>query len=166
MSITSISIESPLGVLHAVLEDNTLVRLDFQSGAVVNHSPQIAEQKIAKKILQECAEYFAGTRQTFTVPYHIQGTPFQAAVWKALVEIPYGSTVSYSDIAARIGRPTAVRAVGQAIHHNPIAIIIPCHRVIGKNRTLTGYAGGLPTKAWLLAHEQRHANAHISKGEK
>jgi O-6-methylguanine DNA methyltransferase len=84
------------------------------------------------------------------------GTPFQQQVWDALEAIPYGKMVTYADIAQAIGAPKAVRAVGQAIHRNPLGIIIPCHRVIGKNGTLTGYAAGLSRKQWLLTHEQQH----------
>ena len=89
------------------------------------------------------------------------GTEFQRAVWKALREIPAGETVSYGDIARRIGRPKAFRAVGAANGSNPIAIVVPCHRVIGSDDTLTGYGGGLPRKRWLLAHEARHAKGSL-----
>ena len=104
----------------------------------------------AKKQLQE---YFNGKRTQFTLPIEFEGTAFQQKVWDALLSIPYGKTVSYSDIAKKIKKPSASRAVGMAIGRNPLSIIVPCHRVIGANGTLTGYAGGLPNKAFLLELE-------------
>ena len=98
-------------------------------------------------------EYFAGARRVFTVPLAPAGTPFQRLVWDALREIPYGATATYGEIAARIGRPGAARAVGSANHHNPLSIFVPCHRVLGANGALTGYAGGLEAKRKLLAIE-------------
>ncbi len=102
-------------------------------------------------------EYFAGQRQTFDLPLQPEGTPFQQEVWQALAEIPYGETRSYRDIATRIGRPKAVRAVGAANGRNPLSIIIPCHRVIGANGSLTGFAGGLEVKQRLLKIEDARA---------
>lgn len=103
-------------------------------------------------------EYFRGRRKTFNLPLKWKGTDFQEQVWQALCEIPYGTTVSYSDIASKIGRPKAVRAVGQANRANELAIVVPCHRVIGKNRALTGYAGSrIDVKAKLLKLEQRYS---------
>ncbi|MBP8221372.1 MAG: methylated-DNA--[protein]-cysteine S-methyltransferase, partial [Aeromonadaceae bacterium] len=97
--------------------------------------------------------YFAGRLQRFTLPLAAHGTAFQQAVWQALCDIPYGETRSYGDIARAIGKPAAVRAVGAANGRNPLSIIVPCHRVIGQNGSLTGYAGGLPIKQQLLALE-------------
>ncbi|OAB38220.1 cysteine methyltransferase [Paenibacillus macquariensis subsp. defensor] len=102
----------------------------------------------------ELIEYFEGNRQSFTVPFDFHGTPFQLAVWNALCEIPYGQTKSYSDIANTILKPAAVRAVGTAIGANPVLVTIPCHRVIGKNGSLTGYRGGLDMKTKLLELER------------
>ena len=102
---------------------------------------------------RELAAYFAGTLRHFTVPLDVQGTPFQQEVWRALRAIAPGRTTSYGAIAAQIGRPTAVRAVGAAVGRNPIAIIVPCHRVVGSDGSLTGYAGGLERKRALLALE-------------
>lgn len=99
-------------------------------------------------------EYFAGTRTTFDVPLDPVGTDFQRAAWEALRTIPYGVTVSYGDQADRMGDRRKARAVGAANGRNPISIIVPCHRVVGANGSLTGFAGGVDTKAWLLAHEQ------------
>jgi methylated-DNA-[protein]-cysteine S-methyltransferase len=100
-------------------------------------------------------EYFAGTRRTFDLPVKPLGTHFQMTVWSALQEIPYGTTWSYRRLAVRVGRERAVRAVGLANGRNPLAIVIPCHRVIGSNGSLTGFAGGIEAKAWLLVHERR-----------
>ena len=108
----------------------------------------------------QLAEYFAGTRMDFELTLNPAGTPFQLTVWSALREIPYGATASYGKIAAAIGRPDAARAVGWANGQNPIPIIVPCHRVIGADGSLTGYGGGLPAKRWLLAHEAGARRAH------
>ncbi len=102
---------------------------------------------------QQLAEYFAGERTTFDLPFDQAGTPFQRQVWSALLSIPFGQVASYQDIAHAVNNPKAVRAVGAANGKNPIAIIVPCHRIIGSNGTLTGYAGGLERKQWLLQHE-------------
>ncbi|WP_305879902.1 methylated-DNA--[protein]-cysteine S-methyltransferase [Simiduia sp. 21SJ11W-1] len=107
----------------------------------------------ASEACVQLAEYFAGRRQEFDLPLAARGTAFQQQVWAALTAVPLGATASYGDIAAGIGKPKAVRAVGAANGRNPIAIVVPCHRVIGANGTLTGYAGGLARKQWLLRHE-------------
>jgi methylated-DNA-[protein]-cysteine S-methyltransferase len=108
---------------------------------------------VLRKTETELAEYFAGKRKRFTVALDFAGTDFQKRVWRALLEIPFGETRSYRDIAAKRGKPTATRAVGAANGRNPISIIAPCHRVVGANGALTGFAGGLETKARLLALE-------------
>jgi methylated-DNA-[protein]-cysteine S-methyltransferase len=100
-------------------------------------------------------EYFAGTRQHFELPLHPVGTPFQLEVWHELGRIPYGVTISYGELARRIDKPLAVRAVGAANGRNPLPIVLPCHRVIGANGSLTGFGGGLPTKRYLLTMEDR-----------
>ncbi len=107
---------------------------------------------------QQLADYFQGKRHTFALPLHpTRGTPFQRAVWQALQGIAYGQTSTYGDIARAIGKPKAVRAVGAAIGQNPHSIIVPCHRVLGANGSLTGFAGGLDRKKYLLTHEATHA---------
>ena len=103
-------------------------------------------------------EYFQGKRTTFSLPFKLTGTPFQLAVWKKLQNIPYGQTTSYKEIAQKINKPKAYRAVGMANNKNPLPIIIPCHRVIGSNGKLIGYAGGLKLKNYLLELEQSHTN--------
>ncbi len=110
-----------------------------------------------RQAMHQLRRYFAGERVQFSCPLDLRGTPFQVDVWEELYRIPYGSTRSYAQIAQAIGRPKAVRAVGAANGANPVAVIVPCHRVIGSNGTLTGYGGGLSMKAWLLALEAPHA---------
>ena len=102
---------------------------------------------------QQLEAFFAGELQAFDLPLRLSGTPFQNQVWQGLLTIPYGTTMSYAELAARIGRPGASRAVGAANGRNPIGIIVPCHRVIGANGSLTGYGGGLDRKDWLISHE-------------
>ncbi len=106
----------------------------------------------------QLADYFAGKRQTFDIPIKLAGTPFQLSVWQELVKIPFATTISYAELAKRLGRPTASRAVGHANARNPVSILVPCHRVIGANGQLTGYAGGVATKRWLLDLER---GAHV-----
>lgn len=108
-------------------------------------------------IRTQLEQYFAGDRRDFEVRLRPAGTPFQQRVWEALCTVDYASTVTYSWIASSIGSPTAMRAVGGANGRNPISIIVPCHRVVGANGTLTGYAGGMTAKRWLLEHELRHS---------
>jgi methylated-DNA-[protein]-cysteine S-methyltransferase len=113
-----------------------------------------AETPLIKKAAAQIDEYLTGKRKKFTLPLVMHGTEFQTAVWRALQDIPYGETRSYKEIAAAIGRPKAVRAVGMANNRNPISIIVPCHRVIGHDGSLVGYGGGLPLKQRLLELEQ------------
>lgn len=103
--------------------------------------------------VRQLNEYFAGSRRDFDLPLRFVGTAFQQSVWRALLDIPYGKTVSYGEQATRIGNPKASRAVGLANGRNPLPIVVPCHRVIGADGSLTGFGGGLPRKRWLLAHE-------------
>lgn len=106
---------------------------------------------------EQLRDYFAGTRTTFDLPLRLTGTKFQVGVWSALRDIPYGHTSGYGELARRLGHPSAARAVGAANGRNPISIILPCHRVIGGDGSLTGYGWGVETKAWLLDHERAHA---------
>jgi methylated-DNA-[protein]-cysteine S-methyltransferase len=110
-----------------------------------------------ERCAQELDEYFDGTRRTFSVPLCLAGTPFQRRVWDVLRGIPYGETFSYQDVARAVGNERALRAVGGANNRNPVGILVPCHRVIGKDGRLVGYGGGLWRKEWLLAHERSHA---------
>ncbi|WP_025716970.1 methylated-DNA--[protein]-cysteine S-methyltransferase [Paenibacillus sp. 1-18] len=115
------------------------------------------------RVLEKCAsqldEYFKGERYEFTLPYAFEGTDFQQRVWNALVKVEYGETAAYKDIALAIGNEKAIRAVGSANGKNKLSIVIPCHRIIGSNQKLTGYAGGLWRKEWLLQHEKRFSES-------
>jgi methylated-DNA-[protein]-cysteine S-methyltransferase len=108
----------------------------------------------------QLVEYFAGSRRHFDVPFKLGGTPFQKQVWQELLHIPFGETITYAQLAARVGKPAGARAVGHANGRNPVAIIVPCHRVIGANGKLMGYASGLDKKQWLLSWERRAAEPH------
>jgi len=143
---------SPVGPLQLFATDDALVALSLPDRP---GPPGAARRsKILAQAAEQLAEYFAGERRVFDLPLAYDGTPFQQSVWRALADIPYGVTCSYGELAKVIGRPAAVRAVGAANGANPLAIILPCHRVIGANGTLTGYGGGLDLKRRLLAHEQ------------
>ena len=139
---------SPFGKISIGWEDDAVVSLRL--GEPESHSPSPVSELAAAQL----QEYFAGTRKNFTFPIQLKGTPFQISVWQELARIPYGETRTYGDIAQSIGNPKAVRAVGMACNRNPIWIVIPCHRVLGKNRQLTGYAGGLSMKDALLNLER------------
>jgi methylated-DNA-[protein]-cysteine S-methyltransferase len=150
-------IESPIGPLLLVRNDSGLLQVNFCNGrhrakpeASWTENPQPLKETAC-----QLKAYFAGTLQEFDLPLAPQGTHFQLGVWKRLCEIPYGETISYGELARRIGNPNASRAVGLANGSNPIPIIIPCHRVIGSNGKMTGYGGGLPIKEKLLALERR-----------
>jgi methylated-DNA-[protein]-cysteine S-methyltransferase len=140
---------SPLGLLQIEASNNGLTGLIFvEVIPVITSANAITDE--TKRQLQE---YFVGRLQLFNLPLDPKGTVFQQSVWRYLATIPYGQSVSYQDVANAIGNPKAVRAVGAANGKNPIAIIVPCHRVVGKNGSLTGYAWGMEAKSWLLKHE-------------
>lgn len=144
-------IESPVGLLTLGSDGESLTELRFGDyGQGNDPCPVLVETA------RQLAEYFAGVRREFSIPLKPDGTAFQRSVWTALESIPYGSISTYGEIAAKIGNPRASRAVGGANNHNPIAIIVPCHRVIGANGNLTGYAGGLDVKESLLALERKY----------
>jgi methylated-DNA-[protein]-cysteine S-methyltransferase len=148
-------IESPIGELLLVGDGELLRGLHFQEGRRpmrVGNSWQRAEEPFAQA-RDQLGKYFAGERTEFELPAAGSGTPFQRRVWAALAQIPYGETVSYGELARRIGRPAAPRAVGMANGRNPISIVVPCHRVIGSDGALTGYGGGVERKRFLLELE-------------
>nr|WP_044022584.1 methylated-DNA--[protein]-cysteine S-methyltransferase [Bacillus sp. SG-1] len=136
MSSASIVISSPIGNLKITADNEFVTKVEF-----VSDPESGSENDILNKAASQFDEYFKGERKAFDLPVKWKGTPFQESVWNALQEIPYGSTCSYKDIAERIGRPKAVRAIGQANKANSLPIIIPCHRVVGIDQSLTGYAG-------------------------
>jgi methylated-DNA-[protein]-cysteine S-methyltransferase len=165
MSIWFDRLESPVGPLFAAVdEDGALVRLTFldaegdeaaeiarltnRDGAAPHRDPARC-----RSVAAQLADYFAGRRRDFDLPLAPRGSAFQRAVWDELVRVPYGATVSYGELAARLGRPGASRAVGGANNRNPLPIVVPCHRVIGADGSLTGYGGGLDRKRALLALE-------------
>jgi methylated-DNA-[protein]-cysteine S-methyltransferase len=145
MNTTTTIINSPIGPLTLTERDGALVRLSF--GA---HGPCDPPTPLLRRATGQLNEYFAGTRREFDLPLAPSGTEFQLTCWRALREIPYGETRSYGEQATRIGRPDRARAVGAANGANPIAVIVPCHRVIGADGSLVGFGGGLETKRRLL----------------
>jgi len=149
------SIKSPTGLLGAWATEDALVRLDFQDDPEPSRKTLVPQgaKAILKAVTEQLKEYFQGKRREFDLPLAPQGTDFQQKVWSTLLQIPWGQTISYSEQALRVGDLQALRAVARANADNPIGIIIPCHRVIGKDGSLTGYAGGLWRKRFLLEHE-------------
>ena len=149
--------KSPIGPLMLAGDDDRLHFVHFATGRRPR-SPQadwIEDKAPFREVIRQLEMYFEGKLQDFDIPLVLDGTEFQLRVWRNLQKIPYGETVSYGQLAKRLGRPAAARAVGLANGSNPIPIIIPCHRVIGSNGDLTGFGGGLPLKKKLLALESR-----------
>ncbi len=153
---------SPVGLLTLVSTrkhtDNHLVAILWENDKPLRvrlgEMQQASQEPVLVETERQLSEYFAGQRQQFDLPIYMQGTAFQQQVWQALQTIPFGETRSYSDIAQQIDNPQAVRAVGAANGRNPLSIVVPCHRVIGRQGQLTGFAGGLDAKKYLLALEQ------------
>lgn len=142
------------GLCFAGSQNKPFEELSAWAKARFPESELIQDENRLKPYKDEMVQYLQGMRKQFGIPVHIEGTSFQLAVWEALCAIPYGQTMSYSDIANHIGKPASVRAVGAAIGANPVLITVPCHRVIGKNGALTGYRGGLEMKTELLRLEK------------
>jgi len=147
---------SPIGDVAVKVTEHGVAELNFSDDPVLSEP---AENAILRTCLAQLEEYFLGTRKEFSLPLDLRGTEFQMGVWRALTLIKYGETSTYGKIASSIGRPKAVRAVGGANHNNPVSIIVPCHRVIGSDGSLTGYGGGLHRKRWLLDHESKNGGA-------
>ena len=151
------TVDSPVGVLGLVATGCGLRAVSWQdevsSVKLPNNIAEDADHPILRRAARQLAEYFAGKRISFDLPLDLRGTPFQLAAWRSLAEIPYGSTLSYSQQATLIGRPKAVRAVGRANGRNPVPIVLPCHRVVGADGSLTGFGGGLDLKLDLLRRE-------------
>lgn len=156
MTFATTTIPSPTGYLTLIASDAGLTAILWDDPVTLaRYAPRVEApgHPVIAAAMRQLEEYFAGTRTQFDLPLDPVGTEFQRDVWRALLTIPYGETRSYADIAHAIGRPTATRAVGAANGRNPLPIVTPCHRVIGSNGTLTGFAGGLPNKQLLLALE-------------
>jgi methylated-DNA-[protein]-cysteine S-methyltransferase len=152
-------IDSPIGPLLAVRDGEAIVQISF--------APSQARDEWTRNddrfddVRRALNGYFAGAVTTFDLPLQPRGTDFQTSVWRALLAIPFGTTTTYGALARTIGKPDAVRAVGAANGANPLPIVVPCHRVIGSNGSLTGFGGGLPAKRWLLDHEARVAGSRL-----
>ena len=149
-------VDSPLGPLTLVVADSGALTGLFMDAQ--RHLPEAAtfgvrSEHVAQDAVAQLAEYFAGTRVRFDLDLDPRGTDFQRRVWHELTRIPHGQTATYGDLARQLGAPGASRALGAATGRNPIGIVIPCHRLVGASGSLTGYAGGLERKQWLLAHE-------------
>jgi methylated-DNA-[protein]-cysteine S-methyltransferase len=154
---TYLRFETALGTMLAIARDGALAGLDFTDARYVRPIGADWREDARSPLLSECArqvgEYFAGRRKAFELPLAPEGTEFQRRVWREIARIRFGETLSYSELAARSGAPGAARAAGAATGRNPLAIVIPCHRVVGSRGALTGYAGGMERKARLLALE-------------
>ena len=160
MTLVFKHVPSPVGQLKLVAGDAGLVAIlweDDRPDRVRLSAMNERDHSVLAETERQLGDYFAGRRRSFTVALDFRGTSFQKAVWQALLTIPFGETRTYGEIARQIGRPSASRAVGAANGRNPISIIAPCHRVVGSNGALTGFAGGLAAKKHLLDHECRHA---------
>ena len=169
LPLVSCRYATPLGEMLGLFTPRGLCLLEFTDGtarmdtelrqveAATRATPQASQNAHTQALGEQLVAYFDGRLRDFDLPLDLVGTPFQQQVWRALLEIGYGQTWSYGQEAQHIGRPTATRAVAAANGQNKIAIVVPCHRVIGANGTLTGYGGGLPRKRWLLALEQAGA---------
>jgi len=170
MEISELKIDSPLGPLRLAASDAGLCAIRFSSGSAIRAraeepAPNAAREKLLAKARRALERYFSGEPEDFVdIPLDPAGTAFQRQVWETLRAIPRGETRSYGEVAAAIGRPGAGRAVGSANRVNPIPIVVPCHRVIGSDGALRGYAGRLDRKEWLLRHE--HARIAGTNGEK
>lgn len=147
-------VTSPVGKLQLICSDDGITALHMNADNSKPPSGAKRGHPLLDKAKMQLDEYFAGKRRNFDLPLAAQGTPFQRKVWQALCSIPFAKTLSYGEVARKVGKPGASRAVGGANNRNPIGIIVPCHRVIGADGSLTGYGGGLDRKQWLLEHER------------
>jgi methylated-DNA-[protein]-cysteine S-methyltransferase len=152
--------QSPIGVIKIMGTHEAISSILFSEECKKTNFLDAETPQVMAECYNQLDEYFKGGRYEFTFPYKCEGTAFQKTVWNALIEIPYAETGSYKDIAVSIGNEKAIRAVGSANGKNKLSIVIPCHRVIGSNGKLTGYAGGLWRKEWLLQHERSFKKEH------
>ncbi|HLP38040.1 methylated-DNA--[protein]-cysteine S-methyltransferase [Lacibacter sp.] len=160
-SIHTVYYKSPIGTILLEIEDEQLTVVSFRDDVALAETGSTTSF-ILKSAIQQLDEYFAGTRKQFELPLHPVGTAFQQKVWDQLIKIPYAETVTYLHMAKRLGNIKSIRAAASANGKNPIGIIIPCHRVVGADGKLTGYAGGLHRKQWLLEHEAKMAGKSSS----
>jgi methylated-DNA-[protein]-cysteine S-methyltransferase len=147
--------KSPIGDIEVTATGKEICSMEFLKGRKPGKATDLSPA--LRKALKQLDEYFRGKRRIFELMLRLEGSEFQLDVWQALLDVPYGGTASYADIAKAVGRPKAVRAVGAANGANPISLIIPCHRVIGTDGRLVGYGGGLDRKEWLIEHEWKHS---------
>jgi methylated-DNA-[protein]-cysteine S-methyltransferase len=161
--ILTSTVESPIGPLTLIARDGVLTNLSMHEQRHMSPPPAdaVTDDAWFKDVAAQLDDYFAGDLSSFDLEMNLHGTPFQQRVWSQLSEIPYGETISYGELARRVGNANASRAVGLANGRNPIALIVPCHRVIGANGSLTGYGGGLERKTWLLDHEMKFRGSFV-----
>jgi methylated-DNA-[protein]-cysteine S-methyltransferase len=155
---------SPVGELTLVAENGALVRITFEAEPWAPTPGDVEDPSALAPVIGQLSEYFGGERREFEVAFNFEGTEFQKKVWRALVAVPFGETVSYGALARRVGSPAAARAVGAACGSNPLPLVIPCHRAVGSDGRLTGFGGGLDAKRWLLAHERGLAHEAARAG--
>lgn len=162
----SLLVDSPVGPLLLVGRDTGLTLVGFQGGPhkVIPDPSWGPDDHQLREAARQLAAYFKGRLKNFDLQLDLAGTAFQLGVWQELRRIPYGHTMSYGEVARRVGNPRASRAVGAAVGRNPLAIVVPCHRVVGSDGSLTGFGGGLPVKEALLALERRHAAPESLRG--
>jgi methylated-DNA-[protein]-cysteine S-methyltransferase len=153
--ITFVYYDSPIGILKIGGTDAYISEISFAEKEREPAQNIIEPSSLIHRCIEQLIEYFSGTRQVFDIPYHQSGTEFQEKVWAKLSEINYGNTFSYADLAKKLGDPKVIRAAAAANGKNKLMIVVPCHRIIGADRSLVGYAGGMPKKKWLLQHEFR-----------
>lgn len=162
MALSIFNYPSPLGILNIKFNKRGIISISFVKDEkdniknIIKESDRIMYKGIYKEIYKELNDYFTGQLKSFEIPIILDGTDFQKKVWRELLKIPYGKKKTYGEIARAIGSPGAARAVGNANNKNKIPIIVPCHRVLGADGSLTGYAGGLEKKQWLLKHEKKY----------
>jgi methylated-DNA-[protein]-cysteine S-methyltransferase len=159
-------LQVPFGELTVVASDKGVRYITFDNDAHPKSYQNMsviddASHPVVARTVAQLHEYIKGTRRTFDVPLDLVGTEFQVQAWNALAKVPYGTTASYAQQAASIGRPKATRAIGAANGRNPVVVVLPCHRIVGADGSLTGFGGGLPVKKWLLDHE-----ANVAQGPK
>ena len=171
MEICYQALDTPIGRLLVAASSRGLCRIGFPSESASDraawfhrHFSAVPEEGVEGSLaraMEQLGKYFEGQEEAFDVPLDLRGTPFQIQVWRQLLEVPYGATVSYGEVARAIGNPRASQAVGSAVGKNPVPIVVPCHRVIGHNGSLVGFGGGLPTKEKLLKLEGVGVGAHF-----